>query len=466
MTTDLTLSLPAEVLLRIFDELGDRPLPLLQGPGHVCARWRTLARAHPVFTREVSIGAGFSAPLDLFLDQLAAGEAANTGLHLFIVRERAILRHHFSRVARHFPRCITLSITYDTDAAGFQLILDNLAQHPAPKLQRLQLFIHRPTVGTNPFHLSDINLPPELLLGEAPALDTVALSGEVYGLLPPGPPIAIFTAINSLAIFYSDVGGYGASYPMLSIPPTVQHLEFASLGATPPSGVDGALLATLQLQSLVLDGLTPEWDELLSALDVTRVPELSVYNKRDEGAVSDRYARCLRGPLELSVEGGFYCTCALVIRAPHKNRMLRVPDFAPESSAQLARIQRLGTDTRIVLLESQTRLWSTVPRLAPSFPDVKKLVLYVDRGGLSSVNLLSFGSALAPLPCPALREVELKLCAQNPTLSHAVAVQSVTDFMRSKLSVEVLPSLTIYRPLFLEGDRSMLLSLVDRIVVA
>ncbi|EJD35650.1 hypothetical protein AURDEDRAFT_175297 [Auricularia subglabra TFB-10046 SS5] len=479
MNTDITQRLPAEVILRIFDALEVPAIPLVLIPGHVCTRWRVLARAHPAFSEHIQLRRTSNAAMEMFSAQLAAREPSDIHLKISLnwrgpVDMASVLPH----LVQHLARCTTLSISYESSSADLKAVFSALSRGRAPKLRQLSLSLNwsddRP-YALHKANIGDLHIPSALFLGDAPLLRRLELSGDVCALVPRGEPAAIpaFATVEELVLDYNDPvkGDRAILWPALAAVPGLRHLEILSTFDTrPPADVDVALLSSLRLDYALFLNLSEKWWRIIAALDVRRVPELMLSGDDDLLCAlfleRGRYAECLRGALEFGVvdmTNGLK-TNNFFVRARNTGRTLRVFEGVPEAERLLQCILR-DADTALVQLEACARFWYKVLWItaARAFPTVEQLVLHVD------VNTFGVGSPRYrfpkdPLAVPALREVELRLCCHGALWMCAIDPGSVVHFVQRELAFEGPPILTLHRPLFISGDRAPLLTVFSRIV--
>ncbi|KAH7099273.1 hypothetical protein BKA62DRAFT_319108 [Auriculariales sp. MPI-PUGE-AT-0066] len=138
--------LPAELLLRIFDE-GDFAQVLRSS--HVCRHWRAIARTTHLFCGDIAVQISSSGSIDILEQRLFAGQQARARLDFVVPRVylTALLRGRLlCALISNIHRIWRLAIGSDIQLIAE--LIDLFTAHDAPELEQLTLHAQTDSIDT------------------------------------------------------------------------------------------------------------------------------------------------------------------------------------------------------------------------------------------------------------------------------------------------------------------------------
>ncbi|EJD44000.1 hypothetical protein AURDEDRAFT_167051 [Auricularia subglabra TFB-10046 SS5] len=182
--------LPVEILSMIADHLDIQHLLTFS---HVCGRWNAVARAHPIFWRNIRLAAVTDSALEFFQARIAA--VAGRGLYLDVcLGDRplcdGIKNIVIPSVTRTLGHVVQLGLDMHSTTAPH--VIPALSR-PAPLLESMGLqFFYLPK------ERPAVMLPPNLLAGTCPRLYDLALANVAF----PAEPVPVFQRVRSMTYHF------------------------------------------------------------------------------------------------------------------------------------------------------------------------------------------------------------------------------------------------------------------------
>ncbi|EJD44013.1 hypothetical protein AURDEDRAFT_185287 [Auricularia subglabra TFB-10046 SS5] len=276
--------LPVEILSMIADHLDIQHLLTFS---HVCVRWNAVARAHPVFWRDIRLAAVSDSALEFFQTRLqsAAGHILQLDLciadHPFCDGIQNVI---IPAVTRNLFRVVQLNLDMHSSVAPY-IIPGLLEQAPLLESMGLRFFHHYKGEPA-------VILPPNLLAGACPRLVDLSLANVTF----PEERIQAFQHVHFLMYHFRRrriiPSGLFGQFPAL------QNLILMGNSHLRAQSTEG-LLAVPPLNELELWLAQCAYDPLFSSF-ANLASVKHIVCRRPSDPVARQLVDHLRGPLELS----------------------------------------------------------------------------------------------------------------------------------------------------------------------
>ncbi|EJD46451.1 hypothetical protein AURDEDRAFT_164685 [Auricularia subglabra TFB-10046 SS5] len=433
--------LPVEILSMIAVHLDIQHLLTLS---HVCVRWTAVARAHPVFWRDIRLAAVSHSALEFFQARLVSGLERGVYITLCLADHPScdgIRTIVLPAITRNLFRVVQLGLDLQSDVADSAL---PALSKPAPHLESFSLrFFHcskaRPAV----------TLAPNLFASHCPRLTDLSLADVAF---PKQPILAFHNAHSVMFHFHSP---RAIPFSLFEHLPALQKLIVMGPSCLGVESADGkADLPPLRELQLWLTRY--DYDAVFES--ITNLASVAhVLCRRPHDQIARRLVADLHGPLELHF-------LRIIDRMVHMHlydsaaeRGRTLVEQAAQLPDDLPRTVLFAPDLqdRIITLLLDARLAYLVPHL-DELPRCRTLeIILVPGVPVPSIDIST------PLRLPELCEVVCGNGEEHPTTFISVDADPLRKFLSQLLGAgPKRPSLRLHG-IIVKGDRDALFSDYD-----
>ncbi|EJD35889.1 hypothetical protein AURDEDRAFT_175032 [Auricularia subglabra TFB-10046 SS5] len=438
-STTVARRLPVEIMTMVMDGADINQLLLLS---HVCADWNAIARAHPLFWRDIRLAALSPTALDFFRARLAcsADRPVSITLHLadrpICVELRAVV---LAAITLNIHRIAHLGLHLHHETAPF--LMDALAR-PAPTLKTFGIrFFH--SSGERPAFIS-----PSLFSGRCPQLRIVTLAEAQL----PDPPVMAFSGVHNLTFGFD----YPRAFPLNLFAhfPALHHLVFS--GESCISGGHGDYqrghINRPSLRALEMYLTQHTYEPVIHSFpDIAAISRIAC--KHPQPDIAQQLVDHLTGPLELS----FLCVhqglVHIQLYTPASDRARTLVEYEARILEYLPRAVLFdrGLLERVTLLRIHARLAYLVPHIE-EMPNCHTLDIVVDKPG-HSLPPLDIG---LPLRLPALKTVLVGTDETRARTIVSIPAGTMHSFLMQLLPARATRLALRLHGVFLAGDKGAL----------